>query len=556
VRLKAASLNSVQAFAGGYANRKHRESRFPASAAVRLKAASSGTDCDILALMSFVLAIDQGTTGTTALVFSQEGEVIGRAYSEFTQHYPQPGWVEHDPEEIWRVSLRVAAAALTDSAIDPGALAAIGITNQRETTVVWERASGKPVYRAIVWQSRQSAGICERLNAEDLETEFRGKTGLLLDPYFSGTKIRWILDRDADLQRRARQGELAFGTVDSWLLWKLTGGTAAAGALHRTDPTNASRTLLYNIHQQRWDEELCTLLDVPLAMLPEIHPSAGVFGETEAFEGLPAGIPIAGIAGDQQAALYGQGCWEPGQAKNTYGTGCFLLMNTGDRHRVSRHGLLTTIGCDAIGRSAYALEGSVFMGGATVQWLRDELQIISAASEAETLARQIEDSQGVYLVPAFAGLGAPYWDMNARGAVVGLTRGAGRPHLARAALEAIAYQSRDIVEAMNRDSNIELTELRVDGGASQNDFLMQFQADILGVPVDRPAQVETTAAGAAYLAGLAVGVWNSPADLDQARQTDRRFEPSMTHSRREALYEGWLQAVERVRCTQRGDQDA
>ena len=506
--------------------------------------------------MSFVLAIDQGTTGTTALVFSQEGEVIGRAYSEFTQHYPQPGWVEHDPEEIWRVSLRVAAAALTDSAIDPGALAAIGITNQRETTVVWERASGKPVYRAIVWQSRQSAGICERLNAEDLETEFRGKTGLLLDPYFSGTKIRWILDRDADLQRRARQGELAFGTVDSWLLWKLTGGTAAAGALHRTDPTNASRTLLYNIHQQRWDEELCTLLDVPLAMLPEIHPSAGVFGETEAFEGLPAGIPIAGIAGDQQAALYGQGCWEPGQAKNTYGTGCFLLMNTGDRHRVSRHGLLTTIGCDAIGRSAYALEGSVFMGGATVQWLRDELQIISAASEAETLARQIEDSQGVYLVPAFAGLGAPYWDMNARGAVVGLTRGAGRPHLARAALEAIAYQSRDIVEAMNRDSNIELTELRVDGGASQNDFLMQFQADILGVPVDRPSQVETTAAGAAYLAGLAVGVWNSPADLDQARQTDRRFEPSMTPGRREALYEGWLQAVERVRCTRRGDQDA
>ncbi|MDX1380979.1 MAG: glycerol kinase GlpK, partial [Xanthomonadales bacterium] len=472
--------------------------------------------------MSFVLAIDQGTTGSTALLFSREGIVCGRAYSEFRQHYPKPGWVEHDPEEIWQVSLKVMAAALAEAGIAARDLAAIGITNQRETTVVWDRASGAPVYRAIVWQSRQTETICERLKADGLEPVFRDKTGLVVDPYLSGSKIRWILDRDPDLQRRAEAGELAFGTIDSWLLWKLTGGRAGAGALHRTDPTNASRTLLYDIHEQRWDPELCGLLDVPAAMLPEVHPSSGVFGETEAFDGLPAGVPVAGIAGDQQAALYGQGCWEPGQAKNTYGTGCFLLMNTGRRHRVSRHGLLTTICCDAVGAPAYALEGSIFAAGATVQWLRDELQIISAAAESEALARQLDDNEGVYLVPAFAGLGAPYWDSGARGTLVGLTRGSGRAHLARAALESIAYQSRDIVEVMNRDSGIELSELRVDGGASQNDFLMQFQADLLGVPVDRPQLVESTAAGSAYLAGLAVGVWNSPAELDEARRSERR----------------------------------
>jgi glycerol kinase len=505
--------------------------------------------------MSAVLAIDQGTTGSTALVFSQKGEILGRAYSEFTQHYPQPGWVEHDPEEIWRVSRKVMAEALAVSAIGPGGLSAIGITNQRETTVVWDRETGQPVHRAIVWQSRQSASICERLKADGHEPLFREKTGLVIDPYFSGSKIRWILDLDSELQHRAEAGELAFGTIDSWLLWKMTGGSAGAGALHRTDPSNASRTLLYDIHQQSWDEQLCKVLDIPMSMLPEVHPSAGIFGETDRIEGIPAGVPVSGIAGDQQAALYGQGCWEAGQAKNTYGTGCFLLMNMGLQHPVSRNGLLTTICCDAHGAPAYALEGSVFIAGAAVQWLRDELKIIRDASETDALAREIADNEGVYLVPAFTGLGAPYWDMGARGAILGLTRGAGRAHLARAALEAIAYQSRDIVEVMNLDSGIELKELRVDGGASKNDFLMQFQADILGVTVDRPKLVETTAAGSAFLAGLAVGVWNSPSELDHVRRTDRRFEPQMEIGQRQELYQGWRKAVARVRSDPGEDQN-
>jgi glycerol kinase len=500
--------------------------------------------------MSAVLAIDQGTTGSTALVFSHEGEILGRAYHEFTQYYPQPGWVEHDPEEIWQVSRNVMAAALAASGIGPGELSAIGITNQRETTVVWDRGTGQPVHRAIVWQSRQSAGICERLKAGGLEPLIREKTGLVIDPYFSGTKIRWILDRDPELQHRAEAGELAFGTIDSWLLWKMTGGKAQAGALHRTDPTNASRTLLYDIHEQAWDEKLCQAIDVPMSMLPEVHPSAGIFGETGHIECVPVGVPIAGIAGDQQAALYGQGCWEAGQAKNTYGTGCFLLMNMGLQHPVSQNGLLTTVCCDAYGAPAYALEGSIFIAGAAIQWLRDELHIIKDASETDALAREIAGNEGVYLVPAFAGLGAPYWDMGARGAILGLTRGAGRAHLARAALEAIAYQSRDIVEVMNLDSGVELKELRVDGGASKNDFLLQFQADILGVPVDRPKLVETTAAGSAYLAGLAVGVWNSPSELDHVRRTDCRFEPQMEDRQRQELYRGWHDAVARVRSNQ------
>jgi glycerol kinase len=505
--------------------------------------------------MSYVLSLDQGTTGSTALVFGSDGAVAGRAYSEFKQYYPRPGWVEHDPEEIWQVSRRVLAEAIVDSGIHRGEIAAIGITNQRETTVVWDRKTGMPVHRAVVWQSRQSGEICERLRSDGVEPIFREKTGLVLDPYFSGSKIRWILDQDPALQERAEAGELAFGTVDSWLLWKLTGGTAATSALHRTDPTNASRTLLYDIHQRRWDAELCDLLKVPMAMLPEVFPSAGVFAETEAFDGIPSGLPIAGIAGDQQAALYGQGCWEPGQAKNTYGTGCFVVMNTGQNHRVSHHGLLTTVCCDAVGAPAYALEGSIFIAGAALQWLRDELQIIGDASEAEGLAQQIEDNEGVYLVPAFAGLGAPYWDAEARGAVLGLTRGSGRPHLARAALESIAYQSRDVVEVMNRDSRIPLTELRVDGGACRSDFLMQFQADVLGVPVDRPALIETTAAGAAYLAGLAVGVWKNPSDLEQVRATEKRFEPGLADERREELYAGWQRAVAQVRCAKAGDSD-
>jgi glycerol kinase len=499
--------------------------------------------------MSAVLAIDQGTTGSTALVFSPEGEILGRAYSEFTQYYPQPGWVEHDPEEIWRISRKVMAQALAAAAIGQGELSAIGITNQRETTVVWDRRTGQPVHRAIVWQSRQSDAICEQLKADGLEPLFREKTGLVVDPYLSGTKIRWILDRNPELQGRAETGDLKFGTIDSWLLWKMTGGSEQAGALHRTDPTNASRTLLYDIHEQCWDEELGEILNVPMSMLPEVLPSAGIFGETDAIEGVPAGIPIAGIAGDQQAALYGQGCWEAGQAKNTYGTGCFLLMNMGLQHPVSQNGLLTTICCDAHGAPAYALEGSVFIAGAAIQWLRDELKIIDDAAETDALAREIAGNEGVYLVPAFAGLGAPYWDMDARGAILGLTRGAGRAHFARAALEAIAYQSRDIAEVMNLDSGIELKELRVDGGASKNDFLMQFQADILGVTVDRPKLVETTAAGSAYLAGLATGVWNSPSELDQIRRTDCRFEPQMEDRQRHELYQGWRRAVARIRSS-------
>ncbi len=505
--------------------------------------------------MSNILAIDQGTTGSTALVFSQEGRILGRAYSEFTQYYPNPGWVEHDPEEIWQVSRRVMAEALAASGVGKGELTAIGITNQRETAVVWDRETGQPVHRAIVWQSRQSAGICKRLIADGLEPLFREKTGLLIDPYFSGTKIRWILDQDPELQSRAEAGLLKFGTIDSWLLWKFTGGSLKAGALHRTDPTNASRTLLFNIHRQEWDQELCEILNVPMSMLPEVHPSAGVFGETGVLEGLPAGIPVAGIAGDQQAALYGQCCWEPGQAKNTYGTGCFLLMNMGLKHPVSRNGLLTTICCDAHGAPAYALEGSIFIAGAAIQWLRDELQIISDASETESLAQEIEDNEGVYLVPAFAGLGAPYWDMNARGALLGLTRGSGRAHLARAALESIAYQTREIVEVMNLDSGITLQDLRVDGGASMNDFLMQFQADMLGVTVDRPKIVETTAAGSAYLAGLATGVWNSPSELELIRQTDQCFEPRMGEKQRHELFAGWRRAVARARSTTGDEQN-
>ncbi len=496
--------------------------------------------------MTAILAIDQGTTGSTALVFSQEGEILGRAYSEFTQYYPHPGWVEHDPEEIWGVSRDVMAQALATSGIRQGGLSAIGITNQRETAVVWDRETGQAVHRAIVWQSSQSAGICERLKSDGVEPLIREKTGLFVEPYFSGSKIRWILDSDPGLQRRAEAGELAFGTVDSWLLWKMTGGRPAAGALHRTEPTNASRTLLYDIHRRRWDPELCEILNVPMSMLPEVLPSAGIFGETGRLDGIPAGIPIAGIAGDQQAALYGQGCWQPGQAKNTYGTGCFMLMNMGQQHPVSMNGLLTTICCDADGAPAYALEGSIFIAGAAVQWLRDELKIIGHAAETEALAEEIEDNEGVYLVPAFAGLGAPYWDMNARGALVGLTRGSGRSHLARAALESIAYQTRDVADVMNRDSGVELKELRVDGGASTNNFLMQFQADMLGVSLVRPKLVETTAAGSAYLAGRATGVWSNPSELDRIRHIDYRFEPQMAEKQRQHLYSGWLRAVARV----------
>jgi len=495
--------------------------------------------------MQYILAIDQGTTGSTALLIDHKGAVINRAYEELTQRFPRPGWVEHDPEEIWQSSQNVMSEILLKSrdarGLDAQDIAAIGITNQRETTIIWDQQSGQPVHHAIVWQSRQSIAICDRLKAAGHEALFRERTGLRLDAYFSASKIRWILDQDESFQARAEGGELLFGTVDSWLLWQFTGGK-----VHATDPTNASRSLLFDIHQQAWDPELCALLNIPLQMLPEVKPSSGIFGHTAEGLKIPAGIPIAGIAGDQQAALFGQACWQAGQAKNTYGTGCFMLMNMGQQHPVSQHGLLTTLCCDENGQPAYALEGSVFFAGSTVQWLRDQLGIITDAAASEALAARIDDNEGVYLVPAFAGLGAPYWDSSARGAIVGLTRGSGRPEIARAALESIAYQTRDIVTAMTADSGVELTELRVDGGACSNDLLMQFQADILNVPVERPQMLETTAVGCAWLAGLAVGFWNSPKALRNVARTDRRFEPDMSGIKRHDLYSGWQEAISRV----------
>ncbi|HVO10338.1 MAG TPA: glycerol kinase GlpK [Vicinamibacteria bacterium] len=488
-----------------------------------------------------VVALDQGTTGSTSLVFGPEGEVLGRAYGEITQHYPAPGFVEHDAEEIWTTSLRVLRQAIAASGVPPLGIRAIGITNQRETTVLWDRRTGDPVHRAIVWQSRQSAGVCARLKAAGHEPLFHERTGLVLDPYFSGSKIAWLLERDPALRARAEAGELAFGTIDSWLVHRLTGGRT-----HVTDPTNASRTLLYDIHARRWDAELCGVLGVPQAMLPEVRPSSGVFAETAALDGLPAGIPLAGMAGDQQAALFGQGCFEAGMAKNTYGTGAFLVLNTGERRVISRRGLLTTLCCDARGQAAYALEGSVFIAGAAVQWLRDELGLVKTASETAPLAGSVPDTAGVYVVPAFVGLGAPYWDADARGAIVGLTRGASRAHLVRATLESLAYQSRDVIDAMNEESGVPLRELRVDGGASANDFLMQFQADLLGVPVDRPALVETTAAGAAFLAGLGTGFWRDAQELARTRRRDRLFTPALSPARRQELYAGWQAAVGRV----------
>ncbi|MFN8061387.1 MAG: glycerol kinase GlpK [Vicinamibacterales bacterium] len=488
-----------------------------------------------------ILALDQGTTGSTALVFAHDGAILSRAYSEFTQHYPQPGWVEHDPEEIWQVSERVMIEALDRAGVGPRDLKAIGLTNQRETTIVWDRETGRPVHPAIVWQSRQTAPICEALKRDGLEMTFRESTGLVVDAYFSGTKIKWILDRYPDARAKAADGRVLFGTVDTWLLWKMTGG-----AVHATDPTNASRTLVYNIHDRAWDAQLLTLLDVPRAMLPTVLPSSGIFGTTCGDGRLPGGIPIAGIAGDQQAALYGQGCWTPGLVKNTYGTGCFVLMHMGAKSPISTNGLLTTICCDPSGGPAYALEGSVFVAGAAVQWLRDELALIGHASETEAIAASIPDAGGVYLVPAFVGLGAPYWDMNARGALVGLTRGSGRAQIVRATLESLAYQTRDVIELMNRDAGVAVTELRVDGGASANNFLMQFQADLIGVPVDRPMVIETTATGAAFLAGLGAGFWRSPDEVASVRRRERLFEPRMAEATRARLYKGWKKAVLQV----------
>ena len=492
----------------------------------------------------YILAIDQGTTGSTVLIFDHDGQIKGRAYSEFTQHYPKPGWVEHDAEEIWLVTVKVIAEALRGADIRASELRAIGITNQRETAVLWDRATGKPVAKAIVWQDRRTARFCDELKERGLEETFRRKTGLVIDPYFSGTKVKWLLDHVEGLRARAERGEIAFGTIDSWLVWRLTGGKA-----HVTDYSNASRTLLYNIRELRWDGDILELLDIPGAILPEVKPSSFVYGETdpEMFFGTHR-IPVAGIAGDQQAALFGQACHQPGLAKNTYGTGSFVLMNTGNKLVFSEEKLLTTIAW-GIGDEPveYALEGAIFITGAAVQWLRDGLQMIRSAAETEELARSAPRNDGVYFVPALVGLGAPHWDPYARGLLIGITRGTTQGHIARAVLESIGYQTRDVIEAMQRDSGITLQELRCDGGASVNGVLMQFQADILGVPVEVPRIVETTALGAAYLAGLATGFWENRAELAKKWQLDNRYTPRLGEIEREKLFRRWHQAVERAK---------
>ncbi|MFD2608827.1 glycerol kinase GlpK [Deinococcus taklimakanensis] len=492
-------------------------------------------------MSQYILALDQGTTSSRAIVFDQQGNIRRTAQKEFRQIFPKPGWVEHDATEIWSTQIGVAQEAITGAGLKASDIAAIGITNQRETTVVWDRKTGKPIHNAIVWQDRRTAGFCDQLRAQGHTETFQQKTGLLIDAYFSGTKVKWILDNVAGARERAEKGELAFGTVDSWLIFNLTGG-----ALHLTDATNASRTLLYNIHTGEWDDELLGLLDVPRAILPEVRSSSEVYGETA--EGLlGARIKIAGIAGDQQAATFGQACLERGMAKNTYGTGCFMLMNTAQEAVPSRNKLLTTVAWQLGAERTYALEGSVFVAGAVVQWLRDGLGIIRSSGEVEALARTVDSSEGVVLVPAFVGLGAPYWDSYARGTLHGLTRGTTKAHIARAALDSIAFQSAELLEAMGQDSGAPLKELRVDGGASNNDLMMQFQADILGVPVVRPKVTETTALGAAYLAGLAVGYWGSTADITAQWQVDRTFEPNMESAEREALMSRWRKAVERSR---------
>ena len=492
--------------------------------------------------MSAILALDQGTTSSRAIVFDEAGQVLGTAQQELTQIYPQSGWVEQDAEEIWSTQLATARAALAQAGLSAEHIAAIGITNQRETTVVWERATGRPIANAIVWQDRRTAGLCEQLRVQGVEALFTGRTGLLLDSYFSGTKVRWLLDHVEGARARADKGALAFGTVDTWLIWKLTGGR-----VHATDVSNASRTMMFNIHTRDWDDKLLGLLRVPRALLPKVVDSSAVCGECDSAH-FGRGIPIAGIAGDQQAALFGQQCTRSGMVKNTYGTGCFMLMHTGTRPVDSHNRLLTTVAWKIGETVEYALEGSVFIAGAAVQWLRDGLGIIRTSGEVEALARSVVDTGGVYLVPAFAGLGAPYWDPHARGTIVGMSRGTTAAHIARATLDSIAYQTADVLEAMHADSGIAVTELRVDGGATQNDLLMQFQADVLGVPVVRPKIYETTALGAAYLAGLAVGFWRNTDALAAQWQLDRRFEPAMSAARRAALMAGWTKAVKRSRA--------
>lgn len=488
----------------------------------------------------YVMALDQGTTSSRAILFDQNSNIVAVAQKEFTQIYPKAGWVEHNADEIWGTQIGVVAEVMAKAGIEGSDIAAIGITNQRETTVVWDRHTGKPVYNAIVWQSRQTAYICDDLKAKGLEPLFRQKTGLVVDAYFSGTKVKWILDNVEGARERAEKGDLLFGTIDTWLIWKLTGGN-----VHVTDYSNASRTLMYNIRELKWDEELLEALTVPAQMLPAVRPSSEIYGYTDASVFLGARVPISGAAGDQQAALFGQTCFQPGMAKNTYGTGCFMLMNTGDTLYDSKNGLLTTIAWGLDGKVEYALEGSIFIAGAAIQWLRDGLKILEAAPDSEYFAQKVSDADGVYVVPAFVGLGAPYWDMKARGAILGLTRGTSKAHIVRATLDSLAYQTKDVLSAMEADSNIKLQALKVDGGAVANNLLMQFQADILGVPVDRPQVTETTALGAAYLAGLAVGFWSNKEDLVKNWQLDARFAPKMEEGQRDKLYKGWQKAVKR-----------
>ncbi len=489
----------------------------------------------------YILAIDQGTTGTTALLVDGSGRVVWQTSQEIEQIYPQPGWVEHDPEELFDSCLAVVDELLEETETDPRQIEAVGIANQRETTLVWDRETGEPMYNAVVWQCRRSAPLCEAMKAQGLEAMVRARTGLPIDAYFSATKLRWLLDAIPNGQRRAESGDLAFGTVDSWLLWKLTNG-----AIHATDTTNASRTMLYDIDRLRWDPKLLSALDIPLALLPEVRPSSGVFGHTsgELFRG--QGIPIAGMAGDQHAALFGQACFQPGMAKNTYGTGSFVLTNTGANRVQSGSGMISTIAWQVDDEVTYALEGSIFATGSTVQWLRDGLGLIAEASETDALARTVPDNGGVYLVPAFTGLGTPHWDMDARGAILGITRGTTRGHFARAALESTAYQTRDVVDAISKDTGQGVPLLRVDGGGTASELMMQFQADILGIPIERSAVPETTALGAAYLAGLAMGFWNDLDEIADHWRSDARFEPAMGDAERERLYLGWQRAVLRT----------
>ncbi|WP_137743630.1 glycerol kinase GlpK [Robertmurraya siralis] len=486
----------------------------------------------------FILSLDQGTTSSRAILFNKNGEIHYTSQKEFTQHFPNPGWVEHDANEIWGSILAVIAGALSESNVKPEQIAGIGITNQRETTVVCDKETGTPIYNAIVWQSRQTSDICEDLKEKGYVDLFRQKTGLLIDAYFSGTKVKWILDHVEGARERAERGELLFGTIDTWLIWKLSGGRA-----HVTDYSNASRTLMYNIHELKWDEELLEILDVPKAMLPEVRPSSEVYGYTIDYHFFGKEVPIAGAAGDQQAALFGQACFESGMAKNTYGTGCFMLMNTGEKAVQSEHGLLTTIAWGLNGKVEYALEGSIFVAGSAIQWLRDGLRMLKNAKDSEEYATKVASTDGVYVVPAFVGLGTPYWDSDVRGAVFGLTRGTSKEHFVRATLESLAYQTKDVLSAMEADSGIVLKKLRVDGGAVKNNFLMDFQSDLLNVSVERPIVNETTALGAAYLAGLAVGYWESQEEIAKQWAVDRKFEPTMEEENRAELYDGWKKAV-------------